>query len=105
MAPPLSGDAGGVDRPLVPARRAPFDHANVTCSWVAPVVCAGGTSAVLKVGMPHMEGESEIEGLRFWNGHPTVQLLEADNDLGAGLLERCQPKYTLHPSRSTSRME
>ena len=69
----------------------PFEHANVTCSWVAPVVCADGISAVLKLGMPHMEGASEIEGLRFWNGNPTVQLLEADNDLGAMLLERCQP--------------
>jgi len=59
----------------------PFEHANVTCSWVAPVVCADGMSAVLKLGMPHMEGASEIEGLRFWNGNPTVQLLEADNDL------------------------
>ena len=73
----------------------PFEHAHVTCSWVAPVVCAGGTSAVLKLGMPHMEGASEIEGLRFWSGNPTVQLLEADNELGALLLERCQPGYAL----------
>jgi streptomycin 6-kinase len=41
--------------------------------------------------MPHMEGEHEIEGLRFWNGDPTVRLLEADDDLGAMLLERCEP--------------
>ena len=74
----------------------PFEHANVTCSWVAPVVCVDGVSAVLKLGMPHMEGASEIEGLRFWNGNPTVQLLEADDDLGAMLLERCQPGYSLH---------
>ena len=33
----------------------PFEHANVTCSWVAPVVCGDGRSAVLKLGMPHME--------------------------------------------------
>jgi streptomycin 6-kinase len=38
-----------------------------------------------------MEGAHEIQGLRFWNGDPTVQLLEADDDLGAMLLERCQP--------------
>ena len=69
----------------------PFDHANVTCSWVAPVLRADGTPAVLKLGMPHMEGAHEIQGLRFWNGNPTVQLLEADDDLGAMLLERCQP--------------
>jgi hypothetical protein len=58
----------------------PFEHANVTCSWVAPVVCADSMSAVLKLGMPHTEGASEIEGLRFWNGDPTVRLVEADND-------------------------
>jgi streptomycin 6-kinase len=69
----------------------PFDHANVSCSWVAPVVRADRTSAVLKLGMPHMEGAHEIQGLHFWNGNPTVQLLEADDALGAMLLERCQP--------------
>jgi len=74
----------------------PFEHANVTCSWVAPVVCADGAVAVLKLGMPHMEGAHEIQGLRFWNGDPTVRLLKADDGLGAMLLERCQPGYTLH---------
>jgi streptomycin 6-kinase len=73
----------------------PFDHGHVSCSWVATVVRTDGTSAVLKLGMPHMEGAHEIEGLRFWNGDPTVQLLEADDDLGAMLLERCQPGYML----------
>jgi streptomycin 6-kinase len=74
---------------------APFDHADVTCSWVAAVLRADGTPAVLKVGMPHMEGADEIRGLRFWNGDPTVQLLEADDELGAMLLERCLPGYML----------
>jgi streptomycin 6-kinase len=69
----------------------PFDHASVTCSWVAPAVRADGTPAVLKLGMPHMEGAHEIQGLRFWNGDPTVQLLEAEDNRGAMLLERCQP--------------
>lgn len=72
-----------------------FDHGCVTCSWVAISLRADGTSAVLKLGMPHMEGAHEIEGLRFWNGNPTVHLLEADDELGAMLLERCQPGYTL----------
>jgi streptomycin 6-kinase len=69
----------------------PFDHENVSCSWVAKVVRDDGTSAVLKLGMPHMEGAHEIQGLRFWDGDPTVQLLEADDKLGAMLLEQCQP--------------
>src|SRR5690242_2286192 len=68
---------------------APFDGEEVSCAWVAPAVRADGTHAVLKLGMPHMEGEHEMEGLRFWNGDPTVQLLESDNELQAMLLERC----------------
>ncbi len=72
----------------------PFE--SPTCSWVAPVTCAEGGAAVLKLGMPHMEGEHEIQGLRFWNGDPTVRLLHADEELGAMLLERCEPGHTLH---------
>jgi streptomycin 6-kinase len=70
---------------------APFDGKEVSCSWVAPVVRANGTAAALKIGMPHMEGEHEIQGLRFWDGDPTVRLLEADDRLNAMLLERCEP--------------
>ena len=73
----------------------PFDGDDVSCAWVAPVTLATGQSAVLKLGMPHMEGEHEIEGLRFWNGDPTVRLLDADDDLGAMLLERCEPGTAL----------
>ena len=69
----------------------PFDNEDVSCAWVAPVTVTGGATAILKVGMPHMEGEHEIDGLRFWNGDPTVRLLEADEDLNAMLLERCEP--------------
>lgn len=70
---------------------APFDHPDITCSWVAAVVRADGTPAVLKIAMPHMEGRDEIHGLRFWHGDPTVRLLEAHDELGAMLLERCLP--------------
>jgi streptomycin 6-kinase len=76
----------------------PFDGDEVSCAWVAPAALGDGTAAVLKVGMPHMEGEHEIEGLRFWNGDPTVQLVEADDDLGAMLLERCEPGTALRAS-------
>lgn len=68
---------------------APID--DVSCSYVARVSRADGTSAVLKVAMPHMGGEHEIRGLRFWDGDPTVRLLAADEDQGAMLLERCEP--------------
>jgi streptomycin 6-kinase len=42
-----------------------------------------------------MEGQHEIEGLHFWSSDPTVQLLKADDELGAMLLERCEPGTAL----------
>ncbi len=74
---------------------APFDGNEVSCSWVAPAVRRDGTRAILKLGMPHMEGEHEINALRFWDGDPTVRLLEADDDLNAMLLEQCEPGTAL----------
>jgi len=81
---------------------APFDGAEVSCAWVARAKRADGGLAVLKLGMPHMEGRHEIAGLRFWDGDPTVRLSEADEDLGAMLLERCEPGSSL---RSISERE
>ncbi len=74
---------------------APYDNQEVSCAWVAPVVLADGTAAVLKIGMPHKESEHEAQGLRFWDGDPTVRLLSSDNDLGVILLERCWPGTAL----------
>jgi streptomycin 6-kinase len=74
---------------------APFDGDEVSCAWVAPVVRSDGTRAVLKLGMPHMEGAHEIQALRFWDGDPSVHLLEADEDRNAMLLERCEPGTVL----------
>jgi streptomycin 6-kinase len=72
----------------------PYEAAS--CAWVAPALLANGGRAdggraVLKIGMPHMEGEHELDGLRFWDGDPTVRLLAADADSNAMLLERCEP--------------
>ena len=78
---------------------APFDTPEVSCAWVAPVTLADGTPAVLKLGMPHFEAEHEIAGLRFWDGDPTVRLIDADEHLGAMLLERCEPGTHLRPLR------
>jgi streptomycin 6-kinase len=72
----------------------PFEK-EVSCAWVAAAERADGSSAVLKIGMPHLEGQHEIDGLRFWDGDPTVRLLEADDELGGMLLERCQPGVAL----------
>ena len=73
----------------------PFDGPDVSCAWVAPGVRGDGTRVVLKLGMPHMEGLHELDGLRFWNGDPTPRLLEADAALNAMLLERCEPGTAL----------
>jgi streptomycin 6-kinase len=66
-----------------------------SCAWVAPAVRKDGVHVVLKLGMPHMEAADEIAGLRFWNGDPTVQLLDADSTFDAMLLERCEPGTSL----------
>lgn len=73
---------------------APF-HEETSCAWVALATRADGTAAVLKLAMPHMESAHEIQGLRFWDGDPTVRLLAADEELGAMLIERCQPGTAL----------
>ena len=73
---------------------APWEH-EASCSWVAPAVRRDGTRAVLKIGMPHMEASNEPDGLRFWNGDPTVFVLETDAPTNAMLLERCEPGTTL----------
>ena len=72
----------------------PFS-AEASCSWVAPCTRADGSNAVLKLGLPHMEAEDEIEAMRFWNGDPTAYLLDADKTHNALLLERCIPGTVL----------
>jgi streptomycin 6-kinase len=67
----------------------PFQGDDISCSWVARATRADGTPAVLKIGMPHFEGRDEIAGLRFWDGDPTVRLLDADDAANAMLLEYC----------------
>ena len=68
-----------------------FDSQEVSAAWVAPARRRDGSPAVLKVCLPHFEADHEAAGLRFWDGHPTVRLLDADDELGALLLERCDP--------------
>lgn len=73
----------------------PYDGPDVSAAWVAPVVLDDGGKAVLKVGMPHFEADHEAEGLRFWSGNPTVELLAEDKGSGAILLESCEPGNSL----------
>jgi streptomycin 6-kinase len=60
-------------------------------SWVAPVGEVDGIPAVLKIGMPHREGRTEVAGLRFFAGQGAVRLLRADEEAFALVEERCQP--------------
>ena len=73
----------------------PFEGEDVSCAWVAPATQREGNPVVLKLGMPHFEGEDEIEGLRVLCGDPTVRLIDADDNLNAMLLERCMPGTSL----------
>jgi streptomycin 6-kinase len=68
----------------------PYVPGGVT-SYTAPVVRADGTSAVLKVVVPHREAMHEPDALRAWNGNGAVRLLEWAPDEHALLLERCDP--------------
>ena len=72
----------------------PWD-AEASCSWVGPAMRLDGTRAVLKLGMPHMEAAHELRGLLFWDGEPTVRVIESDAGLNAMLLERCEPGTSL----------
>jgi streptomycin 6-kinase len=61
------------------------------CSWAVSATRDDGTPAVLKVCLPHYEGEHEAEGLETWDGDGTVFVYEYDAGAGALLLERCEP--------------
>lgn len=77
------------------AQDVPLVGEDPSCAYVEAVLRADGTHAVLKIGMPHMEQQHEVDGLRFWAGDPTVRLLASDDELGSMLLERCRPGTTL----------
>ncbi|MGA2519362.1 MAG: aminoglycoside phosphotransferase family protein [Acidimicrobiales bacterium] len=74
----------------------PFQPGGCT-AWVAPARGADGTEAVLKVRWRHREGESEADGLRFWDGDGTVTLYDHArfDDTAALLVERCTPGTAL----------
>ena len=69
----------------------PYANEEVSCAWVAPATRSDGLAAVFKIGMPHMESMHEMDALRLLDGEPTVKLLDADEDTGAMLLEKCEP--------------
>ena len=60
-------------------------------NYVAPAIRADGTPMVLKVRFPSDGLPVEIAALRLYDGHGMVQLLEADPEGGAFVLERLTP--------------
>jgi streptomycin 6-kinase len=60
-------------------------------NYVCAVTRSNGTPAVLKVGVPNLELNSEINALRVYRGQGACQLLEADPETGMLLLERLLP--------------
>lgn len=65
--------------------------AGLSYNYVAPAVTEAGLPAVLKVGMPNRELETEIAALQHYAGRGAVRLLAADAEAGALLLERLLP--------------
>jgi streptomycin 6-kinase len=64
---------------------------NLAYNYIAPAVGADGCKAMLKIGVPNPELESEIEALTLYDGGGSVRLLAADRGRGALLLERLVP--------------
>src|SRR4051812_44946182 len=68
---------------------------NLSYNFVAPATREDGSPAVLKIGYPNAELMSEIAALRLYDGHGITQLLEAEAESGAFLIERLLPGATL----------
>jgi streptomycin 6-kinase len=83
----------------------PLATEEASCAWLGVVTLGDGTSAVLKAALPHMEGEHEIRGLRFWNGDGTVQVIDADESVGVMLLEHCRPGTNLRTLKEAQQDE
>jgi streptomycin 6-kinase len=74
-------------------------HFPLSYNYVAPVVRADGTHAVIKAGPPHPELLCEMAALRLYAGQGCARLLAADEARGIFLIERLEPGTTLrhHP--------
>lgn len=65
-------------------------------NYVAPCICADGSHAVLKIGLPQdREFQTEIEALSVFQGEGIAKLLHADKAHGVILLERVTPGVPL----------
>jgi streptomycin 6-kinase len=68
---------------------------NLTFNYVASAIRSDASAAVLKAGVAGPELRGEIHALRAYDGHGAVRILEADDALGAFLIERIAPGHSL----------
>jgi streptomycin 6-kinase len=69
---------------------APFEPGG-NVGWVAPVVRADGSDAVLKVECPGHPNRWAAPGLQHWAGRGAARLFDSDEATQVLLLERCVP--------------
>ncbi|HEX8637555.1 MAG TPA: aminoglycoside phosphotransferase family protein, partial [Pyrinomonadaceae bacterium] len=70
---------------------------NLSYNYVAPCVCADGTEAVLKIGVPEDDSivKCEASYLKLLGGNGAVKLLEIDEEHCVLLLEKLIPGESL----------
>jgi streptomycin 6-kinase len=68
-------------------------YTRLSYHFVAPVTCADGTSAVLKIGFPEENQEmlNEVGALKHTGGHGMIKLFRFDPRRRAMLLEKLEP--------------
>jgi streptomycin 6-kinase len=64
---------------------------DLSMNYVAPAIRSDGSDAVLKVGVPNPELETEIAALKVFDGLGVVNIFQSNQELGALLLERLRP--------------
>ncbi len=70
-------------------------YSNLSYNFIAAANTTDGIPAVLKLGFPNKELCSEIEALKIYSGRGSVDLLAAEAEQGALLLECLKPGQTL----------
>jgi streptomycin 6-kinase len=68
---------------------------SLSYNYVASVILQDGQAAVLKLGVPSKEINTEIEALTLYGGKGMAHLLASDADKGILLLEQVSPGQTL----------
>lgn len=70
----------------------PFD---LSYNYVMPALRSDGSEAVLKLGVPGRELQTEIAALEYYAGRGSARLIDSDAIQGALLLERLSPGMML----------